>query len=357
MNTNPTYKNIHNRFELNGVHYSFEDLFEIAYSFVKEGTPHEQGIGDFLLDWIHPSSEITLKTSGSTGAPKHMTFEKQALVQSALATGDFFGLKVGDRALHCLNTDFIAGKMMLVRAMILGLSLDLTPPEGNVLAHSDKTYDFVAMVPLQVANAFNALDRVKTLIIGGAPMPSSLRQKVQDTHKGAYETYGMTETLTHIAARKIKKGIDVFTVLPSIEVEQDKKECLVIHAPYLSKEPVHTHDIVSLVSAREFHLRGRSDNIINSGGVKLIPEEIEKKLSDIIARPFFVASQPDDTLGEALILLVEGETNTEALTKKIGDLPTLEKYQKPRTIYTLPSFVYTENGKIQRQASRAQLDL
>lgn len=357
MINNPTYKNIHNRFELNGVHYAFEDLFEIAYSFVKEGTPHEKGIGDFLLDWIHPSPEIVLKSSGSTGAPKQMVFQKQAMVHSALATGDFFGVKVGDTALHCLNTDFIAGKMMLVRAMILGLSLDLFPPEGNVLCATHKGYDFVAMVPLQVQQSFNELHRVKTLIIGGAPMPSDLRRSVEESHNGAYETYGMTETLTHIAARKIQDGVDVFTVLPGITVAQDDNECLSIVAPYLSKTPIQTNDLVDLISEREFYLRGRIDNVINSGGVKLIPEVIESKLSSIIDVPFFISSQPDTRLGEALILLLEGAVETDQISKRIEDFDGLTNYEKPKMTFSLAAFVYTENGKIQRSATRALLNL
>ena len=128
MEKQPTYKNIHNRFKLNGNHYRFEDLFEVAYSFIKEGEEHERAIGDFLMDWIRPNPTITLRTSGSTGTPKLITYKKQAMVNSALATGNHFGVKIGDRALHCLNADFIAGKMMLVRAMILGLELDLLPP-------------------------------------------------------------------------------------------------------------------------------------------------------------------------------------------------------------------------------------
>lgn len=353
----PTYKNIHNRFELNGVHYDFKDLHEIAYSFVKEGTPHERGIGDFLLDWIHPSPNIVLKTSGSTGIPKRLIFKKQAMVQSALATGDFFGVNVGETALHCLNTDFIAGKMMLVRAMILGLSLDLLPPEGNVLRYNKKRYDFVAMVPLQVEHAIAELHRIKTLIIGGVPIPSSLRQQIEKRHDCAYETYGMTETLTHIAARKIQEETDFFTTLPGISIAQDNNECLLINAPHLIKDPVHTNDLVTLLSPREFYLRGRSDNVINSGGIKLIPEEIENKLSSVIDVPFFISSQSDSRLGEALILLIEGDKKSAEISKRIAETSTLSKYQKPKAIYSISKFKYTENGKIHRSASRKLLDL
>lgn len=246
---------------------------------------------------------------------------------------------------------------MLVRAMILGLSLDLLPPEGNVLGHNKKRYDFAAMVPLQVGKAFEDLYRIKTLIIGGAPMPSELRQGVENTHKSAFETYGMTETLTHIAARRIQKEVNTFTTLPGITVSQDEKACLSVDAPHLAETPIHTHDLVTLISKCEFHLRGRIDNVINSGGVKLIPEEIESQLSKVMSSPFFVSSQPDDRLGEALILVIEGEVNFSEISKKIEILSDLEGYHKPKNIYCLPRFQYTENGKIQRTATRSLLDL
>lgn len=221
MKTKPTYKNIHNRFLLNGHHYNFDDLFEIAYSYIKEGVAHEQAIGDFIMDWIRPQEYMLLKTSGSTGNPKWIKYHKQAMVNSALATGDFFNVKVGDRALHCLNADYIAGKMMLVRAMILGLEIDLVPPQGNVLRHSTKLYDFVAMVPLQVEQALSDLHRLKTLLIGGSPSSKGLKTQLYTLPTNCYETYGMTETLTHIAARKIESNTKEFTALPEVSLSSD----------------------------------------------------------------------------------------------------------------------------------------
>ena len=211
MENRPNYKNVHNRFLLNGNHYKFDDLFEIAYSFIKEGEAHEKAIGDFLMDWIRPNDIITLKTSGSTGTPKLIYYHKQAMVNSALATGDHFGVAIGDKALHCLNANFIAGKMMLVRAMILGLEIDLVPPQGNVLAACDKTYDFAAMVPLQVEQAFDDLDKVKTLLIGGAPSSVQLKEKLKQKSTHCYETYGMTETVTHMLRGKSMETLHFFS--------------------------------------------------------------------------------------------------------------------------------------------------
>lgn len=356
MNNHPTYKNIHKRFLLNGNPYAFNDLFEIAYSFIKEGEEHERAIGDFLMDWIKPTPFIKLKTSGSTGTPKIITYNKQSMVNSALATGDHFNVSIGDTALHCLNADFIAGKMMLVRAMILGLEIDLVPPHGNVLAHSEKEYDFAAMVPLQVEQSFAMLTRVKTLLIGGAPTPTALKKRLAKTKTNCFETYGMTETLTHIASRKLNSDSEEFTSLPGVQLTTDKRTCLIIKVPYLSNERIVTNDLVTLTNNKTFNLHGRIDNIINTGGVKVLPEELEATLSEAIDRPFFVAGVPDDALGEKLILIVEGSPNV-AYEQALAKLDSITKYERPKAICFLPEFIRTMNGKIQRDKTLAQLDL
>ena len=351
----PSYKNIHNRFRLNGTHYSFEALTEIGYSFVKEGAPYEQAIGDFLLDWTHASDTLILKTSGSTGQPKLSRYHKQAMVNSSLATGDFFHLQVGDKALHCLNADYIAGKMMLVRAMILGLEIDLVPPEGNVLQHTNKVYDFAAMVPLQVAHSLSQLPQIKTLIIGGAPIPKALHKEIVQQSTACFETYGMTETVSHIAARPINEDATPFHVLPGVSISQDERECLVIEAPHLSDQKIITNDLVHLVEQEAFHFRGRIDHVINSGGIKISPEEIEAKLSPFIVQPILIAALPDESLGEKMVLLVEGslEVDWAALFSKAK----LPHYSCPKEVHSLAEFAYTPNGKIKREATLALLDL
>lgn len=356
MKHQPTYKNIHNRFLLNGNHYRFQDLFEIAYSYIKEGEGYERAIGDFLMDWIKPNDTIRLKTSGSTGIPKIITYHKQAMVNSALATGNHFNVKIGDTALHCLNADFIAGKMMLVRAMILGLEIDLVPPLGNVLCHSEKKYDFVAMVPLQVEKAFENLNRVTTLLIGGAPTSYELKNRLKEKKTHCFETYGMTETLTHIASREINGESKAFRTLPGVNLNIDKRECLVIDVPYLSEQKIITNDLVELQGKDKFQLKGRIDNIINSGGIKIIPEEIEEKLSKHLTLPFFVAGIHDNKLGQKAVLIVEGDTMF-SIEEVLENDATIGKYEKPKQIYLSPSFKRTPNGKILRQATLDELNL
>lgn len=356
MDKQPTYKNIHNRFKLNGNHYRFKDLFEVAYSFIKEGEEHERAIGDFLMDWIRPNPTITLKTSGSTGTPKMITYEKQAMVNSALATGNHFGVEIGDRALHCLNADFIAGKMMLVRAMILGLELDLIPPQGNVLAHTTCHYDFAAMVPIQVEQSFKELNRVKTLLIGGAPSSTQLKERLKEKTTRCFETYGMTETLTHIASRQINGVSNAFLSLPEVKLATDDRGCLTIKVPYLFDDLIITNDLVELQNNQSFILKGRIDNVINSGGFKLLPEEIEQKLSRFIALPFFVAGVEDQNLGQRLVLIVEGNLPDNLLeSSAVKEL--LGKYEIPKNVYAVPAFARTPNGKIQRKQTLALLDL
>ncbi|HTG65650.1 MAG TPA: AMP-binding protein [Flavobacterium sp.] len=339
-----TYKNIHNFFKFNGVHFDSNGLRIAAYYLIKEGNEHEKAIGDFLLDWFDENPYIDLKTSGTTGAPKIIRKSKQALVNSALATGDFFELKPGDSALCCLPVQFIAGKMMLVRSFILGLAIDVVSPNSHPLATIDKEYDFVAMVPLQVQNSLNELHKVKKLIIGGAKMANSLENKLLNVSTKVYETYGMTETITHIAAKKI--GERAFSILPNVSISQNENDCLVIDAPQLSEERLFTNDLVQIINDNQFVLLGRIDNVVNSGGVKLIPEKIEEKLADAITSRFFVGGIPDADLGEKLVLLVEGEK--QELDESI--FAVLDKYEKPKAVFFVPEFDTTESGKIKRKA-------
>lgn len=342
-----TYKNIHNRFKLNGYHINLEEMFYVAYCFIKEGKPFEQHIGTFLLDWFDEKSYIELNTSGTTGTPKVIKIEKQAMLDSALATGDYFGLKPGDTMLHCLPTNYVAGKMMFVRSFILGLEMKFVEPNSNPLKGIDEDFDFCAMVPLQAKNSLKILKekRIKKLIIGGVKVHKALEKELVKLPIEIYETYGMTETITHIAAKKI--GEEAFTVLPNVKVAINEKHCLVINAKNISKEPIITNDIVKLISDKKFIWEGRYDNVINSGGVKLIPEQIEEKLSTLIPRRYFVYGLPDDNLGEKLVLYVEGEY----FEIEESIFSVLKKYEKPKEIVFISKFKETATGKIQRKES------
>ena len=341
--SNPTYENVHNQFKLNGFHLNREDLCRVAYSFIKEGEDFEKPVGNFLLDWFDYKSYIEMETSGSTGAPKTISISKQAMVDSALATGDFFDLQPGNKALQCLPVKYVAGKMMLVRAMILGLDLEYVAPSSHPLENNEIDFDFVAMVPLQAQNSISQLKKVKKLIIGGAAVNKTLEKQLLKLPTKVYETYGMTETITHIAARKL--GEKTFTVLPYVTVSYDDRNCLVIHAPRISPEVIITNDIVELVDENQFIFLGRIDNVINSGGIKLIPEQIEQKLVGKISQRFFIASKYDDELGEKVVLFIEGEKHE--IDNSIYE--SLDKYEKPKEIIFIPKFLDTATGKILRK--------
>jgi O-succinylbenzoic acid--CoA ligase len=348
MNT-ITYKNVNNHFKLNGFHLDRKDLCRVAYSFIKEGEDYEKSVGDFILDWFDKKSYLELNTSGTTGTPKIIRIEKQAMVNSALATGDFFNLSPGDKALHCLPTKYIAGKMMFVRSFILGLDMDFVAPSSHPMLHNDNKYDFVAMVPLQAQNSLAELKNVKKMIVGGVKMSKSLEKSLSKLKTETYETYGMTETITHIAAKKI--GEKYFTTLPNIKISQDDRNCLVIDAPKISNDTIVTNDLVELINENQFEYLGRIDNVINSGGIKLIPEQIEDKLSHKIHSRFFVTGIQDPVLGEKLILVIEGEK--QDLDESTFD--ELDKYEKPKEVFYVSKFIETQNGKIKRKEIQESL--
>lgn len=360
------WRNTHPSFKLNGVHYVFDELLEVGYGLVKEGDPFEKTIGDFLVEWGMDEPTVMVQTSGSTGIPKDITLKKEHMVNSALATGAYFDLQPEDTALLCLPCSSIAGKMMLVRAMVLGLELDYVEPSSAPLVENNKQYNFSAMVPLQVEKSLAKLDQVKTLIIGGATVSHGLKQKLQSASTHCYETYGMTETITHVAVKQLNTGLDCrpeqgegpiynsFTTLPGITISQDARGCLIIHAPKIAEEKIITHDLVELINETQFQWLGRFDSIINSGGVKLIPEQIEQKLASLIISRFFVAGIPDKTLGEKLILVIESEaTDKSELLQQIKSVEDLDKYEVPKEIFLLPAFVETKSGKVDRNGTIA----
>lgn len=347
----------HPDFKLNKRYFSNAELYQVAYSFIKEGEPFEERIGNFILDWIKPGSLIEVQTSGSTGKPKKIKLKKEHMINSALATAKFFDLPAKTTALMCLPADFIAGKMMLVRAMVLGWHLDLVAPSSNPLDQIYKRYDFCAMTPFQLDNSIGRLHLIKKLIVGGGAVSPRLQKMVRDLETKVYETYGMTETITHIAAKRLNskknnKKRRPFKVLPNINISQDERGCLVIKAPKVSDEPIITNDVVEILTYKKFLWKGRIDNVINSGGVKLFPEEIERKLEKIIDQRLFVTSMPDDGLGEKLVLFIESDFSEEILSdfqQRIQSLEALDKFEIPKKIYLVEKFEETPNGKIHRE--------
>jgi acyl-CoA synthetase (AMP-forming)/AMP-acid ligase II len=314
--------------------------------------PIWKDVNHFVSQWLNGNDHMELQTSGSTGKPKSISVKKEWMKNSAKLTGKTFGLKEGDSVLLCMPMKFVAGKMMVVRALELGLDLKVVEPSSNPLKNIDETIDFAAMVPLQLENSLNDLDQVKTLIVGGGRVNLKLVEKLQNVSTQVYETYGMTETLTHVAIKPLN-GPDksnIFSALDGIRFDLDSRECLVIHATALNPEPIITNDLVDLINENSFRWLGRYDNVINSGGVKIIPEVVEAKLASVILnRRFFITGVADESLGEKVVLVVEG--------KKIDiSRDSLDKFEEPKEIYFIPKFVETESGKVNRGETLMAMD-
>ncbi|WP_298778446.1 AMP-binding protein [uncultured Polaribacter sp.] len=333
-------KTFHNRFQLNGKSFSsVDELLVYTHNFSSD-------IHHFLEDWFSTDDCITVQTSGSTGTPKSISLQKEFVVNSAKTTGNYFNLLENTTALLCLPIAYIAGKMMLIRAIILGWHIDIIESSSFPLKSITKQYDFSAMVPLQLENSLSKISLVKKLIVGGGVVSKKIEDKIQGISTSVFLTYGMTETITHIAVKKLNKSnkkLAFYEVLPNVTIYKDDRNCLVIDAKKVSKEIVFTNDVVQLVSDEEFEWLGRFDNVINSGGIKLHPERIEEELSKIISNRFFVAGISDEKLGEKLILIVEGDKQNINF-KNVN----LSKYQIPKEVYFLNQFVETATKKVQR---------
>ena len=301
-------------------------------------------VNQFISEWYSTNIEMDLKTSGSTGKPKSISVKKDWMQNSAELTRKTFGLKKGDSALLCMPMKYVAGKMMVVRALELGLDLKVVEPSSNPLKNMDEIIDFAAMVPFQLENSLNDLDQVKTLIVGGGQVSQQLIEKLQKISTQIFETYGMTETLTHVAIKPLNGPniSDLFRALDGIRFEKDDRGCLAIHASALNPVPIVTNDLVELIDENSFRWLGRFDNVINSGGVKIIPELVEAKLLSIIPNNrFFINGESDESLGEKVVLVVEGNVIEISFD-------SLEKFEKPKEIYFISEFLETESGKIRR---------
>ena len=347
----------HPKFRLNGKAYSQDSLLVAAKKWQSSGDNEQKQLGMFMEEWLHGNDSLTLHTSGSTGTPKPLLVSKKSMQASAERTAAFFELSPGDTALLCLPIRYIAGKMMLVRALVIGLELDVIPSK-TLLDLKGKTYDFAALIPLQVNASFELLGNLKKILIGGAPIPTELRKALAKKYPHCVETYGMTETLTHVATRFVCYPTVPFRAMPGIKINVDHDSCLQIMAPYISSSPICTNDVVELLDNRSFILIGRRDFVINSGGRKIFPEQLEEKLSVQLRIPFFFTGIPDVELGEKLVLVVEGGIKEKQLGLKTAtELLGADKHLVPKDVVCLDTFVFTRTGKLDRIATLKGLAL
>ncbi len=314
-------------------------------------------LSEFLHEWNNESDVLLVHTSGSTGKPKPMYVEKKRMVASARMTLQFLGLQPGDTSLLCMPLDYIAGKMVVVRSLEGKLQLKDVGAVGHPMADEaagDDPIDFAAMVPLQVYNSLSVekerrrLMNVRHLLIGGGAVDDSLSAQLSSFPHSVWSTYGMTETLSHVALRRVN-GPDAsewYTPLPGVKVHSDASQCLVIDAPRVSASTVVTHDIVEFAAnGRDFRVIGRKDHVICCGGVKIQAEEVEKRLRPYIRSPFFIGKAHDVKFGEIPVLVIESK-DTQYLDDVL--VRVLPKYWIPKKIVSVSTLPLTETGKPKR---------
>lgn len=320
---------------------SFETEFEIK-------------VKNFLEEWFSDSDTVKVQTSGSTGTPKVFDIEKSRMMNSAEMTCDFLGLQEGNTALICLPVEYISGKMMVVRSMMRKLKLIVTDPSVKPVETLDQKIDFCAMTPLQVENSLDKLYLIKNLIIGGAAVSEDLKKKMKEVLKNSdsetfiFETYGMSETLSHIGLKQIlPKPEEYFTVFENVEISLDERNCLRIYAPKLNPDILQTNDLVEIKDEKQFKFLGRIDNVINSGGAKIFPEQLEALVKKEIPNEVVFLGIDDVSLGQKLIVVIQGEKSDD-LIKKIREIQFEKSFHKPKEIVFVEKIPRTPNGKINR---------
>ena len=335
-------------------------------------------VEEFLEEWNNASETVLVHTSGSTGEPKAMQVEKRRMLASARRTNDFLGLKEGDSALLCMSLDYIAGKMMVVRALERGLRLIVQEPSGHPLAATQRgqslcnplryshegqspcvagfahegqspCVDFAAMVPLQVYNSLQVAEererlmQIRHLIIGGGAIDEGLAASLKDFPNAVWSTYGMTETLSHIALRRLNgpEASEWYTPFDSVRLSLSDEGCLVIDAPEVCATTLVTNDIAELRADGTFRILGRKDNVICSGGIKIQAEELERQLRPHLRESYLITKRPDDKFGEVVVLLTEGAVDeARQVCERI-----LPKYHQPRVYLHVDQIPLTETGK------------
>ncbi|MEK7818625.1 MAG: AMP-binding protein [Bacteroidota bacterium] len=341
---------------LNGKYYSPFELKEFANSKIQSSCSNwESSIYKFISDWISDRNIFEFHTSGSTSEPKLISFSRNDLIASAKLTESTFNLLKGMNALLVLPADFVAAKMMIVRSFVTEMNLILQEPTSNPFENISNI-DFCAVVPLQLENGLkynlDAVKNIKIILVGGAKTIS------QNIHlENIFETYGMTETLTHVAIRKYNGKH--FYAVGNNSFSKDERDCLIIKSPHLNKITI-TNDIVELISEKEFNLLGRFDTVINSGGVKMFPELVENKLSELLnSKKYFISSIEDEILGRKVVLVLESNSLTQIESDTILESCNkyLNKFEMPRKIITIKGFIYTNSGKIKRMETLNSVNL
>ncbi|KAB1230246.1 AMP-binding protein [Chryseobacterium viscerum] len=315
-------------------------------------TEFEKKVKIFLEEWFSEKTGVNVQTSGSTGIPKIFEIEKKKMINSAVMTCNFLGLEEGNTALLCLPVEYISGKMMIVRSVERRLKLRIEEPSLKPVENLEEEIDFCAMTPLQVENSLEKLHLIKNLIIGGAAVSESLKNKILQmnlsTSNRIFETYGMSETLSHIALKQlVPEQEDYFTAFENVSISLDDRGCLKIFAPNVNAEELQTNDLVDVINGKQFKFLGRIDNVINSGGAKIFPEALEVLVKKELPNEAVFIGLPDESLGQKLILVIEGVESDEVI-RKISEIPFEKNFHQPKEIIFINEIPRTPNGKVNR---------
>lgn len=321
-------------------------------------TERESELRDFLAAWYSDIEYLEVETSGSTGPPKTIRLKKDFVAASAIRTLHFFGLKKNDRILHCLPMKYIAGKLMVVRALLGDLNLCIHEPSTDFSFLKTEKFRFSAMVPHQVRKIVDNepspgmwLQHIEQVLMGGSAVPRELEKQLKNIPVACYSGYALTETATHIALRPVngKEADGWYHCLENIHVSKSAEGCLQIFMPGLDTLPLQTTDLAELKDEKTFRILGRTDHVIICGGIKYSPEQIEKKLEPFIAGPFLISSLPHESLGRQLVLVTEGKENDHSAVR-LREIcrKHLQKREQPRQIIFLPEIPCNTNGKPDR---------
>ncbi len=324
-------------------------------------TDYELRVLAFIQKWKGGDQDFELRTSGSTGEPKKISFDRSHLELSAKRTINHFDLNQDDISLICIDVRYIGGLMMLVRSLVAGMDMIVCEPSSNPFQEVDMSKPtFIAIVPLQLKQLIDytsrdgVLDQIKAVIVGGASIDSALEELTHELSIPVYQTFGMTETASHFAVRRISgpQFDEWYTVVNGWEVDSDVDGRLAVNWGLPDSEWIVTNDMVEFSDGKGFRWVGRLDNVINSGGIKIHSEALEQTIKSELLRlgidsRFFVFGVPDTDLGEKLVLLMEGQPNWEkTIHQHLKD--SLPKFHCPRELFFLDDFIETPNGKIDR---------
>ena len=329
--------------------------------------PYFKSAYDFARAWLRGESEFLLHTSGSTGVPKPLWVQRNQMEASARMTGTTLDLPAGTRALVCLNTGYIAGRMMLVRALVLDWQMVVVEPVANPLAlvETEQSFDFVAMVPLQLTACLqeNAtrpkVEHCGKVLLGGAPISLALETEIQKLAIPVYQSYGMTETVSHVAIRRVNgpERTESYQMLGGIEFGLDARECLWVRGAITNFETIQTNDFVTLEKGGTFRWLGRADSVINSGGIKIQLDSLDRVGEELMAEMqlsnnFFHWHEPDEKLGQKLVLFIEKKPSVVNVKELLAKFATrVNLYEVPKAVYFVDTFIPTATAKIDKKAT------